>query len=84
MYFGGCPVAVIGSTMYPVQEFYLEDVLLQTDYVKPTATKSDPLLRALCKTKPVYTCDMCKRKGFRSAVQPSLYHQSTRGLSADQ
>jgi hypothetical protein len=66
LYFNACPVATIGSTVFPVQEFYLEDVLLQTDYVKPTTVKSDSLLRALCQAaKPVYTCAMCNRKGFK-------------------
>ena len=66
-YFGGSPVATIGSTRYPVQEFYLEDVLLQTQYVKPTApgAKASPLLSALCQSKPTYTCEICHRKGFR-------------------
>ncbi len=94
-YFSGCPVATIGSTCYPVQEFYLEDVLLQTNYVtkrlstskggaggkqksgggggggsggksKGPAASDDPLLRALCHAAPVYTCDMCGKRGFRS------------------
>jgi len=33
-YFNGCPVATIGSTCYPVREFYLEDALLQTSYLE--------------------------------------------------
>ncbi len=40
-YFGGCPVATIGSTCYPVQEFYLEDVLLQTSYLQKLGLLKD-------------------------------------------
>ncbi|KAG5188009.1 hypothetical protein JKP88DRAFT_262359 [Tribonema minus] len=32
-YFGGCPITTIGARTFPVQEFFLEDVLLQTGYL---------------------------------------------------
>ncbi|CAN0416952.1 unnamed protein product, partial [Ectocarpus fasciculatus] len=31
-YFGGCPITTIGARTFPVQAFFLEDVLVQTDY----------------------------------------------------
>ncbi|CAM9180880.1 unnamed protein product [Heterosigma akashiwo] len=33
-YFGGCPVLTIGGRCHPVQEFFLEDALLQTGYLE--------------------------------------------------
>lgn len=88
-------MATIGSTCYPVQEFYLEDVLLQTRYLQKLGLVKDgssgssnsksgsskkafgtagkgggqgdnALLRALCQATPVYACEMCGQKGFRS------------------
>lgn len=74
-YFGGCPITSIGAHTYPVQEFYLEDVLQQTGYLdklglNPVQASSKGLRhKGQHHSVSLYSCALCGKEGFRSAEE---------------
>jgi len=84
-YFGNCPVITIGSQIYPVQEFYLEDILIQTSYLENAMETSSGLtdLFGLPTILANYTCVLCQRHDLKSPEEFGT-HAAFCGVDVDQ
>ncbi|CAM9850836.1 unnamed protein product, partial [Discosporangium mesarthrocarpum] len=80
-YFGGCPITTIGARTFPVQAFFLEDVLLQTRYLEEIGVVTGPGGGELDLgggsigsgiggiDSSSFTCITCGKNTFRSAEE---------------
>ncbi|CAM9232255.1 unnamed protein product, partial [Choristocarpus tenellus] len=77
-YFGGCPITTIGDRTFPVQTFFLEDVLLQTRYLEEIgadggggvgAINNGSLGEGGCAGDTSFVCMLCGKSSFRSAEE---------------
>ncbi|CAN0465384.1 unnamed protein product [Ascophyllum nodosum] len=76
-YFGGCPIVTIGARTFPVQAFFLEDVLVQTKYLEEIGVANDGddllgvngLLQLEDGEEEAFECNLCGKSGFRSAQE---------------
>ena len=82
-YFAGCPIVTIGSSSFPVEEFFLEDALEHTDFMasrtfrdreKKGGGYSEASARELQKLRDGdmsrgLECSMCGRGGFKSVTE---------------
>jgi len=70
-YFGGVPQVHLGGSVFPVQEFFLEDVLKVTDYLATAPTfdaKGTALdkMNSFAASRSEYHCTQCTSGPFRS------------------
>ena len=73
-YFGGVPQVHLGGSVFPVQEFFLEDVLKVTDYLANAPSfdaKGTTLdkMNALVASRSEYHCAQCTGGPFRSSEE---------------
>jgi ATP-dependent RNA helicase DHX36 len=63
-YFGGIPNLHIGSSVHPVQQFYLEDVLRFVGFFDESAASSNKkqIGNVIIPVAKVYTCPICQSK----------------------
>ena len=65
-YFGGIPQINMGGSVFPVAEYFLEDVLRLTDYVVPNVKEGTESLRVMSKA---YYCSVCGEGPFKIAEE---------------
>ena len=90
-----CPTLSVGSRTFPVECFYLEDVLRLTGFVAPVNKKTTTInalsltedeqtaLAAMAKTKAQLTCAMCGKTGFRTPQELGDHCADCDGTSLD-
>ena len=65
-YFGGIPQINMGGSVFPVAEYFLEDVLRLTDYVVPAMSEGSEVLGVLSKA---YFCSVCGDGPYKIAEE---------------
>lgn len=84
-YFGDIPHVHIGSSRFPVEEFYLEHILRFTGFRSPLGKKNSNIQGKSTSDQKVFRCPICNstKKVFYSAVELATHVALCNGIDID-